>query len=531
MPRAIRLADRVVCVSRATARDVAGLLGVPESRLRVVPNGVDALFSEPAGAPPVEGPYILFVGTPEPRKNLPRLLGRRRELAGRGTSGAPRARRRRRLGRRRAAARGSRRAARPRPGRDAARPLRPRRGCAAYPSLWEGFGLVAGEALAAGCPLVCADVPALREVAGSRRRRTATRSRSTRSPTRCRAALDGPRPSPRRPFTWESAARALSTSGGSSRERPPLVLVDADTIGRARTGDEAYTVDLLRELPGAAPDLRSPARCATRRRCPTTCRRGAPARAARRLAVPAHSVRASRAWRAGAARPSCTSSTSSRRACRCPAVVTVHDLSFARRPELFTRRDRLLLGRLVPGSLRRARRVIAVSEFTRGELLDRYGLDPASVVAIPNGVGRALPPRSPRPRPRRARRFGLERPFVLFVGALQPRKNAVTPGRRLRPRCAGIRRRRARARRRRSRRLGEVRDRVPRALGLGGACASLGHVVRGARFPGSTAPPSCSRSRRCTRASGCRRSRRWPAARRSAPARRRGSARPSATRG
>ncbi len=33
-------------------------------------------------------------------------------------------------------------------------------------SLWEGFGLPAGEALATGCPLVCSDIPALREVAG-----------------------------------------------------------------------------------------------------------------------------------------------------------------------------------------------------------------------------------------------------------------------------------------------------------------------------------------------------------------------------
>ena len=33
-------------------------------------------------------------------------------------------------------------------------------------SLWEGFGLPAGEALATGCPLACSDIPALREVAG-----------------------------------------------------------------------------------------------------------------------------------------------------------------------------------------------------------------------------------------------------------------------------------------------------------------------------------------------------------------------------
>ena len=35
----------------------------------------------------------------------------------------------------------------------------------------------------------------------------------------------------------------------------PLVLIDGDTIGRGRTGDETYTVNLLRELPAAAPEL------------------------------------------------------------------------------------------------------------------------------------------------------------------------------------------------------------------------------------------------------------------------------------
>ena len=35
----------------------------------------------------------------------------------------------------------------------------------------------------------------------------------------------------------------------------PLVLLDGDTVGRRRTGDESYTVNLLRELPGNAPEL------------------------------------------------------------------------------------------------------------------------------------------------------------------------------------------------------------------------------------------------------------------------------------
>jgi glycosyltransferase involved in cell wall biosynthesis len=55
-------------------------------------------------------------------------------------------------------------------------------------------------------------------------------------------------------------------------------------------------------------------------------------------------------------------------------------------------------------------------------LIDRYRLDPARVVAIRNGVAARFHPDSDAASEARAS-LGLERPFVLFVGALQPRKN------------------------------------------------------------------------------------------------------------
>jgi glycosyltransferase involved in cell wall biosynthesis len=207
MPRAIRLADRVVCVSQATARDVAALAGVPESHLRVVPNGIDALFSEAPESRPVEGPYILFVGTPEPRKNLERLSaavsillgeGRPERLVLAGADGwgdvrLPLEDRVVQLGR----------------VADATlRDLYAHASCTAYPSLWEGFGLVAGEALATGCPVVASEVPALREVAGADAEYCDPLSVSSIADA-LRRALDAPRPVPRRELTWELAARSL----------------------------------------------------------------------------------------------------------------------------------------------------------------------------------------------------------------------------------------------------------------------------------------------------------------------------------
>ena len=65
------MADAVVCVSEFTRAELVELLRLPAERLRIVPNGVDPVFT-PAGER-AEGDYVLAVGTLEPRKNLPRI--------------------------------------------------------------------------------------------------------------------------------------------------------------------------------------------------------------------------------------------------------------------------------------------------------------------------------------------------------------------------------------------------------------------------------------------------------------------------
>ena len=201
----------------------------------------------------------------------------------------------------------------------------------------------------------------------------------------------------------------------------PLVLLDGDVIGRARTGDETYTVNLLRALPEAALDLRF----ACSLRDPAELPNGVPDDVERiRLDV------ASPYRRIPFAFPRLARSTGAAVAhvhyfvaprMPCPTVVTVHDASFARAPELFASRDRLLF-RFVAGSVRRAAAVIAVSEFTRRDLIDLYGLPEQKVHAIPNGVDARFSPRSGAVAAG-AGRHRLEAPFVLAVGALQARKN------------------------------------------------------------------------------------------------------------
>jgi glycosyltransferase involved in cell wall biosynthesis len=98
---------------------------------------------------------------------------------------------------------------------------------------------------------------------------------------------------------------------------------------------------------------------------------------------------------------------------RVPLVVTVLDLSVLRYPELFNRWTRTYSRLAVPRAVRAARRLIAISEFTKRELIDVLGVEPerVHVIGVPARTG--LSPEGER----------AEGDYVLAVGTLEPRKN------------------------------------------------------------------------------------------------------------
>ncbi len=71
----------------------------------------------------------------------------------------------------------------------------------------------------------------------------------------------------------------------------------------------------------------------------------------------------------------------------CPQVVTIHDMQYRRFPEDFTPAALLATRLLVPASIRVARRVIAVSEFSRREILDAVHAAPEKIVPIHSAAG------------------------------------------------------------------------------------------------------------------------------------------------
>jgi len=96
-----------------------------------------------------------------------------------------------------------------------------------------------------------------------------------------------------------------------------------------------------------------------------------------------------------------------------PLVVTVLDLAVLRRPELFNRWNRTYSRFAVPRAVRAARALIAISEFTKSELVELLALDPdrVTVIGVPPRAG--LTPEGPR----------ADGEYVLAVGTVEPRKN------------------------------------------------------------------------------------------------------------
>jgi glycosyltransferase involved in cell wall biosynthesis len=96
-----------------------------------------------------------------------------------------------------------------------------------------------------------------------------------------------------------------------------------------------------------------------------------------------------------------------------PLVVTVLDLGVLRHPELFNRWNRTYSRLAVPRVLRAARRLIAISEFTKSEIVELVGIDPQRIEVI------GVPPRESLS----AEGEAAEGDYVLAVGTLEPRKN------------------------------------------------------------------------------------------------------------
>ena len=189
-----------------------------------------------------------------------------------------------------------------------------------------------------------------------------------------------------------------------------MILLDADVLGRNRTGEETYVLNLLRQLPTAAPDLRFAAVTRHPELVPDGVEAVPLATGSQELRMAWTLPRLLRRLRPELlhtqhARPLGWAGKS---------VVTLHDLHFERHPEAMGLVDRLTFKAVVPRAAKRADAVLAVSERTKADAVELYGIPPAKITVTPHGVDPAFAPGD-----------GAPGGYALFVGAVQARKDPL----------------------------------------------------------------------------------------------------------
>jgi glycosyltransferase involved in cell wall biosynthesis len=102
-------------------------------------------------------------------------------------------------------------------------------------------------------------------------------------------------------------------------------------------------------------------------------------------------------------------------------VVVIHDVAALRHPEWYSRGYAAWQRALLPALARRARLVLTVSEFSKGEIAEVLGVPASRITVVPGGVGERYTPEADPAQARAA--HGLERPYVLTVATRIARKN------------------------------------------------------------------------------------------------------------
>ena len=187
------------------------------------------------------------------------------------------------------------------------------------------------------------------------------------------------------------------------------MLIDADVLGRHRTGDETYVEQLLRALRQTAPDLRIAALTRDAALVPDGVEPVILRARTQELRMAVGVPRVLRRLRPALAHFVHSLPLS----CPVPALLTVQDLSWERDPTVFGRWDLMTFKVFVPRSVRRARHVFAISARTKRDLVEVYGTDESKITVTP------LAP-DPEFRP-----AGEHDSFLLFVSAIEPRKQPL----------------------------------------------------------------------------------------------------------
>lgn len=204
---------------------------------------------------------------------------------------------------------------------------------------------------------------------------------------------------------------------------PPLIALDATLVGSEKTGDAVYWTCLVEALGKAAPDfdfllLSNAERPSDVPVLPANFHWvRVRARSMRWLSLVVLPLKARRLG-ASVFHTQYNLSPLAR-----GGITTIHDVSFFVGPEWFRPRDRVLLQRFVPGSARRARKVITVSESSKRDILRYIEIPEIKVAVTPLAAHERFKPAPVEESRLVLSSLGIEQPYLLSVGTQWPRKN------------------------------------------------------------------------------------------------------------
>ena len=108
-----------------------------------------------------------------------------------------------------------------------------------------------------------------------------------------------------------------------------------------------------------------------------------------------------------------------------PLVLGIMDLSFLFFPDMFRSRDLFKLKQWTMYSVKKAKRIIAISQSTKNDILKKYHISPDKVTVIYPGITNYEITKLNTTYSKIAQKFGIVGDYILYVGTLQPRKNIV----------------------------------------------------------------------------------------------------------
>ncbi len=106
-----------------------------------------------------------------------------------------------------------------------------------------------------------------------------------------------------------------------------------------------------------------------------------------------------------------------------PQINTIHDLNFEHNPEDLTWISQKYYRRFFPKFAKKAVHILTVSEFSKNDIIQTYGVDSSKITSVWNGASDAFQPIKEDKKNDVRDKYADGKEYFLFVGALSPRKN------------------------------------------------------------------------------------------------------------